>query len=51
MPSREPEVKVNSKGVTTMTYDVWKALDHSAICQALGLPFDRATRKPKRTKR
>jgi hypothetical protein len=49
----KPDLVVSGKGVTTMTYEVFKALDHSALCQALGLPFDRSVtpRRPKRSKR
>ena len=51
--SQMPEVRINAKGVTTMSYEVFRELDHGAICQALGLPYDRAvkTRRPKRSKR
>jgi hypothetical protein len=48
--SRDIELWVNAKGVTTMTYDVWKSLDHSAICKALGLPTTTINR-PKKGKK
>ena len=47
--SREVEVRTNAKGVTTMSYDVWKSLDHGHICRALGLPTATINR-PKRQK-
>lgn len=49
--SDRAEVTVNAKGVTTMSYDVFRALDHSALCKALGLPTTTINRPRKQKKR
>lgn len=44
----EPGVRTNAKGVTTIDYLIFKELDHTAICQSLGLRVDPS--RPKRKK-
>lgn len=48
--SNQAEVTINSKGVTTIPYLVFKELDPGAICQALGIRII-TPQKPKRRKR
>jgi hypothetical protein len=38
--SERAEVVINSKGVTTIPYIVFRELEHSAICHALGIRID-----------
>ena len=35
--SDRAEVTINAKGVTTIPYDVFRELDHGAVCNALGI--------------
>lgn len=35
--SQQAELTINAKGVTSMSYDVFKELDHGAVCKALGI--------------